>query len=55
MQPGLDGAARDRLPVVLLTNSETNVPFYAVHGFEVVFESDGPSGAPRAWAMIRRP
>ena len=55
MQPGLEGAEHDGLPVVLLTNSEVNLPFYRHHGFEVVFESDGPGGAPHAWAMIRRP
>jgi ribosomal protein S18 acetylase RimI-like enzyme len=56
MQPGLEGAARDGLPVVLLTNSATNLPFYRQHGFEVAFEADeGPAGAPHAWAMIRRP
>ena len=56
MQPGLDGAARDRLPVVLLTNSEANLPFYRRHGFEVAFEADeGPAGAPHAWALVRKP
>ena len=53
--PGLEGAARDRLPVVLLTNSERNLPFYRRHGFEVAFEADVPPGAPHAWAMIRTP
>jgi len=55
LAPGLEGAARDRLPVVLLTNSERNLPFYRQHGFEVAFEADAPPGAPHAWAMIRTP
>lgn len=55
LAPGLEGAARDRVPVVLLTNSERNLPFYRRHGFDVAFEADTPPGAPHAWAMIRRP
>ena len=53
--PGLEGAERDRVPVVLLTNAERNLPFYRRHDFEVAFEADSPPGAPHAWAMIRRP
>jgi GNAT superfamily N-acetyltransferase len=52
--PGLEGAARDSLPIVLLTNSERNLPFYTRHGFEVAFEADAPAGAPHSWAMIRK-
>ena len=55
LAPGLQGAARDGLPVVLLTNSERNLPFYRHHGFDVAFEADVPTGAPHAWAMIRTP
>lgn len=55
LAPGIEGAARDGLPVVLLTNSERNLPFYSRHGFEVAFEADAPPGAPHAWAMIRTP
>jgi ribosomal protein S18 acetylase RimI-like enzyme len=53
--PGIEGGARQRLPVVLLTNNEANLSFYAGHGFEVVRESETPKGGPRAWAMVKRP
>ncbi|MBV8395423.1 MAG: GNAT family N-acetyltransferase [Actinobacteria bacterium] len=55
LRPGLEGAARDGLPVVLLTNAERNLPFYRRNGFEIAFEDDAPPGAPHAWAMIRQP
>ena len=55
LEPGLEGAARDGLPIVLLTNSGRNLPFYRRNGFEVAFEDDVPPGAPHAWAMIREP
>ena len=53
--PGLEGAARQQLPVVLLTNNEANLSFYREHGFEVVREGETPKGGPPAWAMVRRP
>ena len=53
--PGIEGGARQRLPVVLLTNNEANLSFYAGHGFEVVREGETPKGGPRAWAMVKRP
>ena len=53
--PGLEGAARDGLPCVLLTNAERNIGFYRRHGFEVVLEADAPVGAPHDWAMVRKP
>lgn len=55
LAPGLEGAARDGLPCVLLTNAERNLPFYRLHGFEVVLEEEAPPGAPKAWALVRRP
>ena len=55
MAPGVEGAERDRLPCVLLTNAERNLSFYRRHGFEVVLEADVPPGAPHAWAMVRKP
>jgi ribosomal protein S18 acetylase RimI-like enzyme len=55
LEPGLSGAARERLPCVLLTNSEANLSFYAANGFEVTLEGETPPGGPHAWGMIRRP
>ncbi len=55
LEPGLEGAARQGLPVVLLTNNEANLSFYGRHGFEVVREGETPKGGPRAWAMVKRP
>ncbi|HEX6763362.1 MAG TPA: N-acetyltransferase [Gaiellaceae bacterium] len=55
LRPGLEGAARQHLPVVVLTNNEANLSFYRAHGFEVVREGETPRGGPRAWAMVRRP
>jgi ribosomal protein S18 acetylase RimI-like enzyme len=55
IEPGLEDAARAGLPAVLLTNAERNLSFYRRHGFDVVLEADQPSGAPHAWAMVRRP
>ncbi len=55
MQPGLEGAARSRVPAVLLTNSERNLDFYRSHGFEVVAEGATPERGPHAWAMAWTP
>jgi ribosomal protein S18 acetylase RimI-like enzyme len=55
LEPGLTAAERERLPVVLLTNTEDNLPFYARHGFEIVADDHTPQGGPRAWAMVRSP
>lgn len=53
--PGIEGAAREGLPCVLLTNDERNLSFYGRHGFETVLEGDKPPGGPHAWAMVRKP
>jgi ribosomal protein S18 acetylase RimI-like enzyme len=53
--PGVEGSERDRVPAVLLTNSEANLSFYGRHGFEVVAEARTPSSGPRAWALVRKP
>lgn len=53
--PGVEAAARDRLPTVLLTNNEANLPFYEEHGFVLVREEDTPRGGPHAWAMVKAP
>jgi ribosomal protein S18 acetylase RimI-like enzyme len=55
LQPGLDGASREGLPCLLLTNSEVNLSFYGHHGFEVVREGETPEGGPHAWAMVKAP
>jgi ribosomal protein S18 acetylase RimI-like enzyme len=55
MRPGLDAAARDGLPVVLLTNNEVNLHFYESHGFAVEREGHTPEGGPKAWAMVKAP
>ena len=53
--PGIEGAASEGLPAVLLTNDERNLSFYSRHGFEVVLEGDKPPGGPHAWALVRKP
>jgi ribosomal protein S18 acetylase RimI-like enzyme len=53
LQPGLDAAAAEGLPTVLLTNNEANLHFYESHGFKVEREGRTPEGGPRAWAMVR--
>jgi ribosomal protein S18 acetylase RimI-like enzyme len=55
LAPGIEGAARERLPCVLLTNEERNLSFYERHGFKTVLEGDKPPGGPHAWAMVRKP
>ncbi|HZT16087.1 MAG TPA: N-acetyltransferase [Gaiellaceae bacterium] len=55
LRPGVEGAARDAVPAVLLTNNERNLSFYERHGFEVAAEGETPEGGPHAWAMVRSP
>lgn len=55
LRPGLEGAARDAVPAVLLTNNERNLSFYERHGFEVAAEGETPDGGPHAWALVKRP
>jgi ribosomal protein S18 acetylase RimI-like enzyme len=55
LAPGIEGAARERLPCVLLTNDERNLSFYERHGFKTVLEGEKPPGGPHAWAMVRKP
>ena len=55
LAPGVEGAQRDGLPCVLLTNAEQNISFYGRHGFEVMLEEETPRGAPKAWALVRKP
>jgi ribosomal protein S18 acetylase RimI-like enzyme len=55
LRPGIEGAARDHVPAVLLTNSEENLSFYERNGFRTVSEADTPPGGPHCWAMVRHP
>jgi ribosomal protein S18 acetylase RimI-like enzyme len=54
LRPGIEGAQRDGVPAVLLTNNERNLSFYERHGFRVVAEGATPEEGPHAWAMVRR-
>jgi ribosomal protein S18 acetylase RimI-like enzyme len=53
LAPGIEGAVRDRVPAVLLTNNEANLSFYEGNGFRVVKEANTPKEGPHAWAMVR--
>jgi ribosomal protein S18 acetylase RimI-like enzyme len=53
--PGVEAAAREGLPAVLLTNNEANLAFYEGQGFAVVREEETPRGGPQAWAMVKAP
>jgi ribosomal protein S18 acetylase RimI-like enzyme len=55
LEPGLAAATRAGLSAALLTNSETNLPFYERHGFRIVREGETPKGGPHAWAMVKSP
>jgi ribosomal protein S18 acetylase RimI-like enzyme len=55
LAPGLAAAERSGLPAVLLTNNEANLPFYELHGFEIVRKDETPKGGPEAWAMVKAP
>jgi ribosomal protein S18 acetylase RimI-like enzyme len=55
LRPGIEGAAREGVPAVLLTNNEANLAFYEGNGFRVVREAETPRGGPHAWAMVRSP
>lgn len=51
--PVLAEADAAGLPAYLETQKARNVPFYRRHGFEVVEETDAPSGGPHWWLMKR--
>ena len=54
LQPGLDAADRDGFGCWLETQRESNIPFYARFGFELVKELDIEQGV-RLWLMWRPP
>jgi GNAT superfamily N-acetyltransferase len=54
MQPILDDCDRNEVPAYLESSKESNLAFYARHGFRVTGEIDLPDG-PRIWPMWRDP
>ena len=55
LRPGVDAAAAARIPAILLTNNEANLPFYESSGFAVVRQGRTPENGPKAWAMVKSP
>jgi ribosomal protein S18 acetylase RimI-like enzyme len=55
LRPGVEAAASARIPAILLTNNEANLPFYETNGFAVVREGRTPENGPKAWAMVKSP
>jgi GNAT superfamily N-acetyltransferase len=55
LAPVLLRCDRDGTGAYLESSKESNVPFYARHGFEVTNPVDMPHGGPRVWPMWRDP
>jgi len=51
----LDRVDAEGLPAYLESSKESNLAFYARHGFEVTGEVHAPVGGPTLWLMSRRP
>jgi ribosomal protein S18 acetylase RimI-like enzyme len=55
LQAGLVRVDAEGLPAYLESSKESNIGFYARHGFEVTGAVDLPGGGPRMWPMWREP
>jgi GNAT superfamily N-acetyltransferase len=55
LRPVLSRADAEGLPCYLEADKAKNVPFYEMHGFEVVEEGDLPGGGLHYWTMKRPP
>ncbi|WP_073946794.1 GNAT family N-acetyltransferase [Streptomyces kebangsaanensis] len=53
--PGVEAVERAGVPAFLEISAKRNVRFYQGLGFEVTADYALPDGAPRTWAMTRRP
>jgi GNAT superfamily N-acetyltransferase len=55
LEPVLERCDREGLPAYLESSKESNVPFYARHGWKVTEEVTVPGGDVRLWLMWREP
>ncbi|MGZ6953861.1 MAG: GNAT family N-acetyltransferase [Acidimicrobiia bacterium] len=53
LEPILEQAAQEELPVSLATANPENLAVYARFGFEISAEVDLPDGGPHVWALVR--